>query len=82
MKKQKLIGHYYLEWLIILIVVIFIFTSWKQVIQKELESQPIVIDRNLNPAPDNTDNSGNNGGSLEAYPPIKSNDSFSLLSAL
>lgn len=75
MKKQKLIGHYYLEWLIILIVVIFIFTSWKQVIQKELESQPIVIDRNLNPAPDNTDNSGNNGGSLEAYPPIKSNDS-------
>lgn len=75
MKKQKLIGHYYLEWLIILIVVIFIFTSWKQVIQKELESQPIVIDRNLNPSPDNKDGSGNNGGSLEAYPPIKSNDS-------
>ena len=69
MKKTKIIGHYYLEWLILLIVIIYVYASWKQVIQKELESQPIVIDRNLNPSSNTTD-----GDSLELYPPIKSNE--------
>ena len=73
MEKTKIIGKYYLEWILILIVIVYVFASWRQIVQEEIESQPIVIDRNLNPSPDNTGGSGQNGNSLEKYPPIKSN---------
>jgi len=53
-KKYILYGSTYLEWLLLVLVLVFIFTSWRQVIQKELVSQPIVIDRDKTAANNKT----------------------------
>ena len=46
-KSNKLTGSFYLEWILFVVVIVLIFTSWRQEVNKELEAQPIVIDRNV-----------------------------------
>ena len=50
-KSNKLTGSFYLEWILFVVVIVLIFTSWRQEVNKELEAQPIVIDRNVSHNP-------------------------------
>lgn len=57
-KSNTLAGSFYLEWVLFVIVIVLIFTSWKQVINKELEAQSISIDRNVTQGSDNDKSTG------------------------
>jgi len=46
-KSNKLTGSFYLEWILFVVVIVLVFTSWRQEVNRELEAQPIVIDRNV-----------------------------------
>jgi len=46
-RRQRTLGNYYLEWLILILVIVYVFTSWSHVMKKEIKAQPIVIDKNI-----------------------------------
>ena len=46
-KNYSLLGSYYLEWLVLVTIIVYIFASWKQTLNKELVAEPIVTDRSV-----------------------------------
>ena len=55
-RRQRTLGNYYLEWLVLILFVIYILTSWFYVIKKEVKAQPIIIDKNVTYSENDTSN--------------------------